>query len=83
MTLFVRLELCICLRRLTDLLHGTTHSRGNFTFRESSWEIMGSFCKTLVVECSIKKLGLCYHDSRAFTDAPVSEKVNNFIRKLI
>lgn len=34
---------------------------------------MGSFCKGLGEECSIKKLGLCYPDSRAFTDAPVSD----------
>lgn len=33
---------------------------------------MGRCCRALGKECNIRKLGLRYHDSRAFTDAPVS-----------
>lgn len=33
---------------------------------------MGGCCKVLGDECSIRNLGTRFHDSRAFTDSPVS-----------
>ena len=33
---------------------------------------MGGCCRVLGQECSIRNLGLRFHDARAFTDSPVS-----------
>lgn len=46
--------------------HSVIESRGLFQ------DAMVGCCRVLGQECSIRNLGLRFHDTRAFTDSPVS-----------
>ncbi|XP_068709150.1 uncharacterized protein [Montipora foliosa] len=43
---------------------------------------MGGCCKVLGQECSVRNLGLRFHDSRAFTDSPLPRPVFALLRLL-